>query len=474
MGLNINKVNLNILGSEHSLRFDFNFVNYKEKQEDCTSYYTFLDLYEIIDKEFVSLEDLDYINYVEIGDISKSGDINPNSLNLFDRNELNESYFKKIDKGDILRAYSGDILISSIRPNLKKLVLIDAESEKYYYTKALLQLRPKINSLVAYYLLRTVSFESINCVSRLGKGYPTLKVEDLKTITFDKKIIDRLLLNLNIPFIEASIKDIKLIQTSQEGEANIINEVLIEELGLNEKEFEGIKNTKTYSSKLADIGDNIDLRYSAKFHHPAHKYMLDFLKSKTTKRLKDFISEPIILGKTISPKQYEEDTDCYYMSMATIKSWYFDSTEAKQVSLAYEKDNLDKKVVENDIVIARSGEGSIGKVALITDLDTNAVFADFTIRVRLINYNQQFAYYYFRSLFFQHLVEHNKKGLGNNTNIFPSQISEFPMPDYSLEDQERIVKKIKDRINEQQKYTIQVEEKRAEIEKLILDTLSKQ
>ena len=226
-----------------------------------------------------------------------------------------------------------------------------------------------------------------------------------------------------------------------------------------------------YQTAFNTYSDNIDLRYSAKFHHPAHKYMLDFLKSKTTKILKDFVSESIILGKSVSPKQYEEDTDCYYMSMATIKSWYFDSTEAKQVSRAYENANVNKKVALNDIIISRSGEGSIGKVALITDSEINAVFSDFTMRVLLENYNYNFAYYYLRSMFFQHLVEHNKKGLGNNTNIFPSQIGEFPMLDYSLEEQTKIVEKIKTRIQVQQKYTKKIETKRAEIKKLILDSL---
>lgn len=160
------------------------------------------------------------------------------------------------------------------------------------------------------------------------------------------------------------------------------------------------------------------------------------------------------------------------MSMATIKSWYFDPSEAKCVSEEYENDNLDKKVSLNDIIIARSGEGTIGKVALIDNEDTNAVFADFTMRVRLENYNPEFAYYFFRSVFFQHLVEHNKKGLGNNTNIFPSQIGEFPILDYSLEEQAKIVEKIKIRILNQQKYTRQIEAKRAEIEKLILDSLN--
>jgi len=37
----------------------------------------------------------------------------------------------------------------------------------------------------------------------------------------------------------------------------------------------------------------------------------------------------------------------------------------------------------------------------------------------------------FRAKYFQHLIEINKKGLGTNTNIFPSQIQEFPLIDIS-------------------------------------------
>lgn len=472
MGLKIENINLQLLSTEQSLRFDYDFINYKNNQSDISEFYTFSEIFDFVEKEEIDLSQLSEIEYVEIGDISKQGDIKPVKINLDTRDEFLESYYKKIDKGDIISAKEGDILISSIRPNLKKIALVQEDSKNYFYTKALIHLRPKIDSMIAYYLLRTVSFEFINCVSRIGKGYPTLKVDDLKTITFDKKEIDLIIKNTDIDYVKKIFLDTDNLIKSQEPEVDIINEVFIAELNLDTEEFNNVKNIKVFKTPFSEFTENIDLRYSEKFHHPAHKYMLGFLATKTTKRLKDFVSEPIVLGKSISPKQYEEESDCHYMSMATIKSWYFDSSESKCVSEEYENDNLNKKVTLNDIIIARSGEGTIGKVALIDNEDTNAVFADFTMRVRLKNYNPKFAYYFFRSMFFQHLVEHNKKGLGNNTNIFPSQIGEFPMLDYSLEDQTKIVDKIKTRILDQQKYTKKIEENRSEIENLILDSLT--
>ena len=41
--------------------------------------------------------------------------------------------------------------------------------------------------------------------------------------------------------------------------------------------------------------------------------------------------------------------------------------------------------------------------------------------------------------------------MGNNTNIFPNQVQEFPMPDWSLEKQTRIALKIKAQLDFQKK-----------------------
>lgn len=109
---------------------------------------------------------------------------------------------------------------------------------------------------------------------------------------------------------------------------------------------------------------------------------------------------------------------------------------------------------------------------MIEDEDTKAVFADFTMRIRLQNYNKKFAYYYMRSTYFQYLVEIYKKGLGNNTNIFPIVIQEFPLPDISLEEQQRIVDEIKVEIDKQEEIKSQISVLRAEIDGIIEKVIS--
>lgn len=208
-----------------------------------------------------------------------------------------------------------------------------------------------------------------------------------------------------------------------------------------------------------------------RFHNKAGAYIQSFLKSKTNKRIKDFISENIVLGKSVSPSDYDEDGEYFYIAMSNIKTWAFDPEDCKKVSETYAASNLNKTVKKGDILLARSGEGTIGKVALIEDEDLNGIFADFTQRIRLRGFDPLCAYYYMRSDFFQYLVYTHKKGLGNNTNIFPSQIKEFPIPDWGETKQAEIVKAIKTQLDAQNEIDRQIEEKQQAINKIIEDAI---
>ena len=159
--------------------------------------------------------------------------------------------------------------------------------------------------------------------------------------------------------------------------------------------------------------------------------------------------------------------------MATIKNWKFNSESASTVSREYSDSKKSKTVRKNDIILARSGEGTIGKVALIDDDELQGVFADFTMRIRLKDQNTEFAYYYFRTTYFQYLIEIYKKGLGNNTNIYSIVVREFPMLDVSLAEQERIVDKIHAEIAKQDEIKKQIESLRGQIDILIQDVITK-
>jgi len=362
-----------------------------------------------------------------------------------------------------------NILISSLRLAKSPALFFENEDlSEYVFSNGfyIFKVNDDWNNKFVLYILRTKKLKSIldNHIYR-GIGISAYKKEDLLKIKIpliSKPKQDQIV--AKIEPIEKKIKELKAQITPPQ---EVINKVFAREFGFDLKKFEELKKIKNYYLDLFAFGNNRDIRQSVKFHREAGIFVIKQLKKITSKKIKDFISEPIVLGKGVSPKDYDENGDNFYISMANIKNWQFESEDSKLVSKEYSDQNKNKTVSKNDILIARSGEGTIGKVALIDDEDLQGIFADFTMRIRLQNYNPLFAYYYFRTEYFQYLIEVNKKGLGNNTNIFPSQIQEFPMIDISLKAQQKIVDEIKAELDKQEEIKIKIESERNKIDDII-------
>jgi len=324
--------------------------------------------------------------------------------------------------------------------------------------------------------MRTLFFKNLIAISRQGKGYPTLNEKDLLSMKFDASIIDLLLKKEQelLQKIEQIESEILQLERTRKPESQLINDIFKQEFSLNLNEYHEKRKIRIFQTSLESFSANIDLRNSVKFHWPSGQYVYNELKKQSTKKIKDYISEPIVLGKSISPINYDEEGKRYYISMAAIKDWSFnpDSENAKTISEQYYNENkATKSIQKGDIILARSGKGTIGKVALIDNDNHEGIIADFTMRIRLKSYLPRFAYYYFRTTYFQHLLEVNWKGLGNNLNIFPSQIQELPIPDITIEEQERIVSLIKGEIDLQNQSTEKIIEKQLEVESLIEQSL---
>ena len=268
-------------------------------------------------------------------------------------------------------------------------------------------------------------------------------------------------------------QEIETIESSIKKNGEIIDDVFNREFRFAMDEFNRTKQAKRFSANYRTLSNNADLRFSAKFHRDSGNFVMQELMNRTDKKIKHYLAEPIVLGASVSPSDYSDDGEFCYISMATIKNWKFDLESASTVSKEYSDSKQTKTVRKNDIILARSGEGTIGKVALIDDDELQGVFADFTMRIRLKDYNPEFAYYYFRTTYFQYRIEIYKKGLGNNTNIFPIVVREFPMLDISQEEQQRIVDKIHAEIAKQDEIKKQIESLRGQIDVLIQDVLTR-
>lgn len=362
------------------------------------------------------------------------------------------------------------ILISSLKGAKTPALNFNFDLSKYIFSNGfyIFKVTPSWNKKFMLYLLRnnTLRFILHNNLYR-GIGISLYKEDDFLKILvpeIDKSMQEKVVSKIEV--IENEITQLKNLRTPT---LDIINQVFGEEFGFDWQEFERLKNPKVFQLKLPEFANNIDCRMGVRFHNLAGDYLHSFLSKASDKKIKDFLAEPVVLGASVSPSDYDENGECYYIAMSNIKTWAFDDEDCKKVSDNYSQSNQNKTVQKNDILLARSGEGTIGKVALIEIDEINAVFADFTQRIRLRGFDPLCAYYYFRSDFFQYLVYTHKKGLGNNTNIFPSQIQEFPMPNWSESKQKEIVEKIKAELEKQQMIDLQIAKQQKEISSLLFD-----
>lgn len=467
MAVNYHNIEFSYLAKEPSFRSDLSYLvpDIIVSQND---YYRFGDLFDVVYDDSVNIGELGIFEYAEIGNVSSSEDVSPILLDMDDQNELNACYFKKIKKGDIIKVHKDDILISKVRPYLKKIVFIDDSNCHIYYTSAFIHIHPRKCARILFYMLKGYFIHYVNSISRQGKGYPTLSEKDLNLMKFSKTKIDRVISNeffltSQISVFENKIRSLKENLISDE---DIINEVLGNSFGWDYKTFSLQKLSRKYKIGFSDLSNNYDLRMSAKFHRPAGTFVYSDIEKTNCLRVKNFISAPITLGASVSPQDFDSSGVCYYISMATIKNYRVELDESQLLGDEYVKisKNAKKKVKKGDILMTRSGV-AIGKFAVVEE-DMNAIHSDFTMKIRLKNINRDFAYYYFRSIYFQYLIEINYKGLQNN-NIFPNQIQEFPIPNISEECQQRIVENIKFKLEEQDKTKCEIEKLRLEIDKIV-------
>ena len=245
--LKTQSISFSSISKERSLRQDFDFHQYSNKYAE--DYYRFVDLFEIISSEKINIDNLYHqFYYCEIGNVEKTGDVFPVTLDFSERNLLEENYYKKIEKGDIISVDKDDILLAKVRPNLKKYVRITDDLKDTFFTSAFIRIKSKHIPEVMYYCFRNLFYTDLMAVSRQGKGYPTLNENDLLTLRFSKKIVDKLIsakenITPKIADIENSILCKKLLQKET---SCIIDSVFEKEFDFDYSTFEKVKQIKIF------------------------------------------------------------------------------------------------------------------------------------------------------------------------------------------------------------------------------------
>jgi len=239
-------------GKEHTLRFDSKFHSLYSNfiRLSPENYISFIELIDICEPQ-TKLNDIEgaKINYAEISQVNGFGEVKPIEVEITDveRKDTEEiRLLKKIRQGDIIKPEKGSILLSSVRPYLKKFVLIDDINSDFYFTKAFITIKPKkVNALLLYHLLRSIFLENIIGINREGKGYPTIKTNDFRYIYFERKQIKNLIKNSDlllkkIKEIESQINELKkeLISLQQVIDKIFIKYKIKAEIEKEKNEFE--------------------------------------------------------------------------------------------------------------------------------------------------------------------------------------------------------------------------------------------
>ena len=403
------------------------------------------------------------IPYIRIGDLTFKYDINnENMIYLNEEVDINEEKVLK----------ENDLIMATIGATIGKINLVrQYKGGTFSNNTVLLRLKSSRYSNPFFYekLFQSQYFQEYIFGVVSQKSQPNLQTYDLENIK--TPIISIEIQNRILSELKPKEKNISKLRSSLIPQVNIINNVFTKYFNFDVEQFERIKKIKQYSLSFSKFSNNKDLRQSVKFHRKSGQFIYKELQKITDKKIKHFISEQILLGSSISPEYYDENGDYYYVSMGDIRTWYLDKENCKTVSNLYSTSNMNKTIQKNDIIMARSGEGTIGKVSIIEDDIIQGIFCDFTMRIRVKNCNPKFVYYYFRTDYFQYLIEINKKGLGNNTNIFPIQLQELPMIDIPIAEQNKIVKLIETEIKKQNEIQEQIEQERKKIDLIIIKSI---
>jgi hypothetical protein len=125
---------------------------------------------------------------------------------------------KKIQNGDVQKPDLHNLLVPTVRPNLKKFVYINEDKKDIYFTKAFLCFRSKTTQLSTFllgFLLRTVLFSTLVGLCREGKGYSTIKKDDLKFFYIDKEVIKKVI-NIQPKLLEKILSNMRNIKKYKE------------------------------------------------------------------------------------------------------------------------------------------------------------------------------------------------------------------------------------------------------------------
>lgn len=476
------KASFSEISKSHYLFSTFNYFRLR-KLIDEKPYFLKVrlgDFFEVISGFAFSSKDYtdEGVLVCRIGDISKT-----NELLVGEMLRLPEEYFEqyekyRVQKDDILIGLTGD-------GKYFKTCLVELDEPEILLNQrvGILRLKKGVSDIAIKFIAHLFNIDEVQNQIRIVAMGKTQK----NVSPFD-------ILNVKIPNVDYSkqnellekIKPLELeisnLKNSKLQPVNIINQVFGEAFGFSGdfyKEFgKGMtagtqqsnpKEKSIYKVPFSHIAKSNIVRVSSRFHNPKMQFLNERLHSKSTLRIKNILTEKAHRGA--SP-QYDTDGEIPVIKTAHLKNGYVEVSEDEFVNEAFYKKSIRSQVFENDVLIASTGKVSLGKVDIVLSDQNFVVDGHITIlRINQDLYNPLFLTYFLRSILGTYQIERDFTGATNQIELYTSEIENFDIPNFTLEQQAEIVEKIKSQLDEQTIIDRLIEEKQQSINKIIEDAI---
>lgn len=318
----------------------------------------------------------------------------------------------------------GDIIIPKIQPRMGN-IFTNLEHNRYLASSELVEYKcisTRIHPKILFYLLTHPVFQSALFATEGGKTHRRVSPSDLLLYKIPIIGADRQKSALSqIIDLETQIDNLKsqIIPFNE-----IIDSIFEKHIGIKKSQI--LDDYKAIYYCNLNLLLSSDIRSSVRFNNPKYSYLnSSVLAAHTFTDVLD--SSKTTLGRQMSPDFILEDSDVFYVNTNSIKLSGFDDSVLTPISHNFYNKNRKLRVEKGDILLIASGEGSIGR-SCIYDSEFDCVTSQFVMKLHpKSNTDIQFLNYYMHSFYFQFCVEKFKKGKGNMTNIFVSQLLDFPL-----------------------------------------------
>jgi len=209
--------------------------------------------------------------------------------------------------------------------------------------------------------------------------------------------------------------------------------------------------------------------WDVRYFLPKYQELIESLKNSKfiLISLRNICKEPIKRGKTpvYSPKGIQ------VIKVASLKNEYIENTN-EFVSEKFFADSIPAHVKQKDILIASTGEGSIGKVDIYESKDYAIADNHISmIRIDETKTNLYFILFYLRSHFGRIQIERVCKGATGQIELYPPEIGDIKIPLPPRPIQDKIVQIMEDAYKQKKEKLKEAEELLSSINDYFLDEL---